>query len=61
MNIIHHIMLEVRIAMKSKLKKYRLLARLTQTEVAEAVGVSQPTYQRWESGATAFPKPKPLN
>ena len=54
-------MLEVRIVMKSKLKKYRLLARLTQTEVAEAVGVSQPTYQRWESGATAFPKPKPLN
>ena len=58
MNIIHHIMLEVRIVMKSKLKKYRLLARLTQTEVAEAVGVSQPTYQRWESGTNSVPKTK---
>ena len=44
--------------MKSKLKKYRLLARLTQTEVAEAVGVSQPTYQRWESGTNSVPKTK---
>ena len=61
MNIIHHIMLEVRIVMKSKLKKYRLLARLTQTEVAEAVGVSQPTYQRWESGANSVPKAKAPN
>ena len=44
--------------MKSKLKEYRLLARLTQTEVAKAVGVSQPTYQRWESGASSVPKAK---
>jgi len=44
--------------MKSKLKKYRLLARLTQTEVAKAVGVSQPTYQRWESGTNSVPKTK---
>ena len=42
--------------MKSKLKKYRLLARLTQTEVAKAVGVSQPTYQRWESGSMLMPE-----
>ena len=61
MNIIHHIMLEVRIVMKSKLKKYRLLARLTQTEVAEAVGVSQPTINVGKAGQTAFPKPKRPN
>ena len=44
--------------MKSKLKKYRVLAWLTQSEVAEAVGVSQQTYQRWESGTNNVPKAK---
>ncbi len=31
---------------------------MTQLEVATAVGVSQPTYQRWESGAIAVPDNK---
>ena len=31
---------------------------MTQVQVAEAVGVSQPTYQRWESGAGSVPKSK---
>ena len=44
--------------MKSLIRKARLLAKLTQVQVAEAVGVSQPTYQRWESGAGSVPKSK---
>ena len=33
-----------------RLKSLRLQAKLTQTEVAEKVGVSQPQYARWEAG-----------
>ena len=44
--------------MKSKIRKARLLALMTQVQVAEAVGVSQPTYQRWESGSASVPKSK---
>ncbi|MCO4472383.1 putative transcriptional regulator [Streptococcus infantarius subsp. infantarius] len=33
-----------------RLKELRLKAKLTQTEVAEKVGVSQPQYARWEAG-----------
>lgn len=44
--------------MKSLIKKARLLSRMTQVEVAKAVRVSQPTYQRWESGASSVPKSK---
>lgn len=44
--------------MKSLIRKARLLSRMTQVQVAEAVGVSQPTYQRWESGAGSVPKSK---
>lgn len=33
-----------------RLKSLRLKAKLTQTEVAEKVGVSQPQYARWEAG-----------
>lgn len=34
------------------LKRLRLEAGKTQSEVAKAVGTSQPNYQRWENGAT---------
>jgi transcriptional regulator with XRE-family HTH domain len=44
--------------MKSQIRKARLLAAMTQVQLAEAVGVSQPTYQRWESGASSVPKSK---
>lgn len=37
------------------LKKYRSLARLSQADVAKAMGISQPTYQRWETGAADVP------
>lgn len=40
------------------LKKQRLSACMTQAQVAEAMGVSQPNYQRWESGAAAVPTGK---
>ena len=33
-----------------RLKSLRLQAKLTQTEVADKVGVSQPQYARWEAG-----------
>lgn len=42
----------------SILKKLRLNAGLTQKQVADAVGVSQPNYQRWESGASSVPEGK---
>jgi transcriptional regulator with XRE-family HTH domain len=42
----------------SALKKVRLANMMTQTAVAEAMGVSQPNYQRWESGAASIPKDK---
>jgi len=44
--------------MARKLKQYRVRANLTQSELAKAVGVSQPNYQRWESGAAQVPKDK---
>lgn len=44
--------------MKSSIKKARIIAKMTQVQIAEAVGVSQPTYQRWESGAGSVPKSK---
>ena len=42
----------------SKLRKNRLLAGLTQQVVAAKIKVSQPTYQRWESGTVAIPDAK---
>lgn len=33
-----------------RLKSLRIEAKLTQAEVAEKVGVSQPQYARWEAG-----------
>lgn len=40
------------------LKKHRLLAGLSQKEVAARLNVSQPTYQRWESGTVSLPEVK---
>src|SRR5690625_4225927 len=40
------------------LKRCRLAVGKTQAEVASEIGVTQPTYQRWESGTTALPKNK---
>lgn len=34
----------------STVKKYRERAKLTQREVAEAVGIQIRTYQKWEGG-----------
>jgi transcriptional regulator with XRE-family HTH domain len=44
--------------MELKLKKFRVKAGMTQVELAKAIGVSQPNYQRWESGAASVPKDK---
>lgn len=44
--------------MALKLKQYRVKAGLTQAKLAKAVGVSQPNYQRWESGAAQVPEDK---
>lgn len=38
------------------LKKRRLAVGMTQFEVAEAMRISQPNYQRWEAGNAAVPK-----
>jgi transcriptional regulator with XRE-family HTH domain len=40
------------------LKQLRVAVRLTQAQVAQKVGVSQPNYQRWESGAAPVPEDK---
>ncbi|RSB89175.1 helix-turn-helix domain-containing protein [Burkholderia cenocepacia] len=42
----------------SPLKKARLAAGFTQAAVADSMGVSQPSYQRWESGNTPVPAAK---
>lgn len=42
----------------TELKKSRLLASLSQQELASKLGVSQPTYQRWESGTKEIPATK---
>jgi transcriptional regulator with XRE-family HTH domain len=39
----------------SRLKHFRVAIELTQKQVASVLGVSQPTYQRWESGALPVP------
>lgn len=44
--------------MKAKLKQFRVRAGITQTKLAHKVGVSQPNYQRWESGAAPIPEEK---
>ncbi|MBO3277035.1 helix-turn-helix domain-containing protein [Pseudomonas schmalbachii] len=44
--------------MSLKLKQFRIKAGLTQAKLAKAVGVSQPNYQRWESGTAPIPEDK---
>lgn len=44
--------------MKNKLKQFRVHAGMTQARVAKAVGVTQPNYHRWESGAAPVPQDK---
>jgi transcriptional regulator with XRE-family HTH domain len=44
--------------MRTKLKRFRVDAGLTQAKVADAVGVSQPNYQRWEAGSAPIPDDK---
>jgi transcriptional regulator with XRE-family HTH domain len=44
--------------MKTKLKQLRVVAGMTQAKVAEATGVSQPNYQRWEAGSAPIPDDK---
>jgi transcriptional regulator with XRE-family HTH domain len=41
-----------------RLKHFRVAAGMTQTKVAEAVGITQPTYQRWEVGSIDIPEAK---
>lgn len=44
--------------MKTKLKQLRIAVSMTQAQVAAAVGVTQPNYHRWESGAAPIPEAK---
>lgn len=44
--------------MKTRLKQFRVAVGMTQAKVAAAVGVTQPNYQRWESGAAPVPEAK---
>jgi transcriptional regulator with XRE-family HTH domain len=41
--------------MPNRLKHYRVKNAKTQTQAAKAAGVTQPTYQRWESGRVEIP------
>lgn len=40
----------------NRLKHFRVRNAETQAEVAKAAGVTQPTYQRWETGKVEIPK-----
>jgi transcriptional regulator with XRE-family HTH domain len=42
----------------NRLKHFRVAAGMTQAKVAEAVGITQPTYQRWEVGSIDIPEAK---
>ena len=44
--------------MKTKLKQFRVRAGTTQAKLAKKVGVTQPNYQRWESGSAPIPEDK---
>jgi transcriptional regulator with XRE-family HTH domain len=44
--------------MKNKLKQFRVRAGMTQAKLARKVGVTQPNYQRWESGSAPIPEEK---
>src|SRR5207249_11400862 len=45
-------------SMKTKLKQFRVRAGMTQAKLAKKVGVTQPNYQRWESGSATVPEDK---
>src|SRR5712664_4079992 len=45
-------------SMKTKLKQFRVRAGMTQATLAKKVGVTQPNYQRWESGSAPVPEDK---
>lgn len=40
----------------NRLKHFRVMNGETQTQAAKAAGVTQPTYQRWETGKAEIPK-----
>lgn len=40
----------------NRLKHFRVMTSKTQTQTAKAVGVTQPTYQRWETGRADISK-----
>jgi transcriptional regulator with XRE-family HTH domain len=44
--------------MRTKLKQFRVQAGMTQAKLARKVGVTQPNYQRWESGSAPVPEEK---
>lgn len=44
--------------MKTRLKQFRVRAGMTQAKLAKKVGVTQPNYQRWESGSAPVPEEK---
>lgn len=44
--------------MRNKLKHLRVGAGMTQATLAKKIGVSQPNYQRWESGSAPIPDDK---
>jgi transcriptional regulator with XRE-family HTH domain len=54
----NNIHIEVYMASRNPLKSARLYAALTQAQLAKELGVSQPTYQRWETGGASIPKGK---
>ena len=43
-------MASIKVSVGSKLKERRLQLNLTQRQVAQAIGVAQPVYQRFEKG-----------
>ncbi len=44
--------------MRNKLKQLRVGAGMTQAKLAKEIGVSQPNYQRWETGSAPIPDDK---
>lgn len=44
--------------MKNRFRHFRVSAGLTQARAAQAAGVTQPTYQRWETGQVEIPSDK---
>src|SRR5438874_9377146 len=49
---------DAREVMKTKLKQFRVRAGMTQAKLAKKIGVTQPNYQRWESGSAPVPDDK---